>query len=549
MWCGRLRIRGVLAVALATGCRGLAQAPPAMPLATLDVTVVDAAGHAVREGLAAGNFAVLEDGKPQVVEGFDTPAQHEAGNEPARTLFVLDELNDTIGGVQVNTQVFLDMARMRTAVRDFLRKQPPTLAGEVELYAITPKGLEVVAPASRDRDALIKALGKRRPVLPSTSSLAWQKPGYVMTLAALRALALNERTLPGRKNVVWMGRGPGQGAHSRNGLANPDASSAKLPQSDGRNGVPDPNANDDRETHRIHTLTELLLAARMTVSAVGAETETTSEFQSGAGIAGYLAQSQRFAFEGDTSFRALIRLTGGEFLNGNDIDGEMRVAASFGRDFFTLAYRPPLAPYDGAFHRVQVKVTPALPATTSAPKLPGPLLALTRAGYYALQPGGGMQAPAEAREDLGAVVTAALPVAGLHLLVTRVERFAGSDRALFTVTVAAGEVQYDPVPGGKAAICALAAAVVALGPEGTVLQSQLRGLDLSAPAGYDAKSGRAFTTQLPLVSVLPQGTQTVRIALRDDRTGRVGTVDVSREELDRVPLTEPARPALRPRTP
>ena len=176
-------------------------------LVFLDVTVLDKKGHLVVKGLTKDDFTITEDKKPQRVFSFEAPETHEVdanleadnpnGKAPM-TVFVLDLLNSS----------FADFAFIRWSVRRYLEAQPMELNSPAELMVIGNQSLEMVQGYTRNREDLLSALKHVPPALPYKlmgPSFYWERFGQ--SLDALQQIALQNKGVPGRKNIVWVGHG------------------------------------------------------------------------------------------------------------------------------------------------------------------------------------------------------------------------------------------------------------------------------------------------------------------------------------------------------
>jgi len=190
------------------------QRPSAVPrikvtsaLVFLDVTVVDKKGRPVVSGLTLDDFTITEDKQPQHSFSFEAPETHVMGpnaedNNPDGkapvTILVLDLLNSS----------FADFAYIRYEVKQFLMAQPPVLTSATELMVIGNESLEMLQRYTRDRAELLYALDHLPAALPFKMTNAifyWER--FAQSIDALQQIALQNRGVPGRKNIVWVGHG------------------------------------------------------------------------------------------------------------------------------------------------------------------------------------------------------------------------------------------------------------------------------------------------------------------------------------------------------
>ncbi len=204
----------VLALVAANGSQAQDQpAPQATPalqinsnLVILDVTVLDKKGKPVVKGLTRDDFTISEDKAPQRIFSFEAPDAHilkrgarEDGEGKAPvTVLVLDLLNSS----------FEEIAYFRHEVKSWLISHPSQLPAPAELLAIRDPALEMLQGYTRSRDDLVYALDHLPAVLPfKYSRPAFFGDRFAQSMDALQQVALPNRGVPGRKNVIWVGRG------------------------------------------------------------------------------------------------------------------------------------------------------------------------------------------------------------------------------------------------------------------------------------------------------------------------------------------------------
>lgn len=176
-------------------------------LVFLDVTVLDKKGRPVVTGLTKDDFTITEDKIPQSIFSFEAPDAHLMGTEAEdespngkvpKTILVMDRLNSS----------FEDFAYIRYEVQQFLKAQPPRLASPTELLVIGNESLEMLQSFTRSRAELLDALKHLPPALPFKMKIrrfGWERFGQ--SLDALDQIAFQNKGVPGRKNVVWVGHG------------------------------------------------------------------------------------------------------------------------------------------------------------------------------------------------------------------------------------------------------------------------------------------------------------------------------------------------------
>src|SRR5271170_1028609 len=176
-------------------------------LVFLDVTVLDKKGHPVVSGLTKDDFTITEDKMPQPIFSFEAPQTHIVdaiagddnpdGKAPV-TIFVLDLLNSS----------FEDFAFIRYSVRTYLAAQPPLLSSPAEMMVIGNKSLELMQGPTRNRVDLLYALDHLPPAIPyKWEADSFDGERFKQSLDALQQIALQNKGVPGRKNIVWVGHG------------------------------------------------------------------------------------------------------------------------------------------------------------------------------------------------------------------------------------------------------------------------------------------------------------------------------------------------------
>jgi VWFA-related protein len=176
-------------------------------LVFLDVTVLDKKGHPVVSGLTKDDFTITEDKQPQSIFSFEAPETHVMGRDseeenpngkPPATIFVLDLLNSN----------FEDFAYIGYEVKRFLMAQPQRLSSPTELMVIGDESLELLQSYTRSKTEILDALDHLPPALPykkMNGAFFWER--FAQSLDALQQIALQNKGVPGRKNIIWVGHG------------------------------------------------------------------------------------------------------------------------------------------------------------------------------------------------------------------------------------------------------------------------------------------------------------------------------------------------------
>ncbi len=361
----------------------VAQAPATSPatlnvttqLVVLDATVLDKVGHVVTQALTRDDFQIEENKKPHEIYSFESASEHSVGAESGdsekspKLIFVLDELNYAYDGQHSPSENVMEQFNQYTYVRKgllaFLQAQPETLLEPTEVPALTHHGYRILVQPTRDRAVMLERVGRHdaglgspyRDFIEETGGMGGGARDLTLTkdsLQAMWSLALQQRSLPGRKLVIWLGRG---GPTLRFLVRrHEDLLKPQVERSP-------PVQQYQRE------ITDLLVDARITLDLIGPG--------GGGAPINPIAVSQQvdsYRFESDFGFSGYISATGGQRKNGNDVRGEIQASVEYGTMYYTMSYRPMNHDFNGEFRRIRVTVK-GHPEWT----------VLTKAGYYAMR--------------------------------------------------------------------------------------------------------------------------------------------------------------------
>lgn len=364
----------------------------------VDVVVTDKSGQPLKD-LAKDRFQVLENGVPQQIAFFE---EHQA--QPAPPAFphplqlppnvytnIATPAPDT-GPVMVllmdalNTPT-ADQVKVRLAMLDYLRKIPQ--GRHIAIFALTSK-LRMLQGFNSDPAALIAALdmvdawqkqsqltddagqdsyadnmtgaGMTSDVLSSyvAHEQAWtidERVGY--TLEALNALSTYLSALPGRKNLIWFSSSFPLGI-------GPDS---QMPQGFDPARFVSENLGRGRDySSEVRSTSELLMLARVAVYPMDPSAlPTPSMFSStrqnndsihspGAGIAQIDAESSN-EMASHATMDTIAEATGGRaFHSTNDLAGALGTVSQLAANYYTIAYVPKDAKYDGKYRKLTIKV-------------------------------------------------------------------------------------------------------------------------------------------------------------------------------------------------
>jgi VWFA-related protein len=484
-------------------------------LVFLDVTVLDKKGHPVVSGLTKDDFTITEDKIPQTIFSFEAPQAHV--NAPASadanptgeaplTILVLDQLNSD----------FSDFAYIRYETEQFLKSQPRRLTSPTELLLVGNDSMQMLQGLTTNRADLLDALHRLPPSLPykhmNRISFGWELFGQ--SLDALVQIALQNKGVPGRKNVVWVGHGS-PNVYLGSPLLSPQAVS-ELKQ-------------------YAHSTTNMLVDARISLFViypglpVRGNVTTFSAMQA-------IIDIGDDPFAGDINFGLFANETGGKlFYNNNNVDDEMKQSEQMGANYYTLTYQPQNLTPDGKFRRVRVTLRNS------------DLRAVTKAGFYAPD----AHAPIDPRQErmikLTDAVQSTLPFDALGVSLSDLVYQTDTRTVEFTVELKSRNLVFQPSDNGtSAAILTVAAA--SLDQYGKILASRT---DTDTLVAHSPNP-----TQLPdilshfrLTLHVPRKTTRVRVVIQAEDGGRIGSAELDRKTLDSATATATPRPVLERRPP
>jgi VWFA-related protein len=503
---------GVLASCCAAAQAPLTQTPsPQEPtpvltvnarIVILDVVVTDKAGHLV-PGLAKDDFTIYEDQTQQLIRSFERPEEHvlppgvsiestadlaKAPDAPV-TLLVLDELNTR----------FEDMAFARNSLEKYLNAQPAMLNQPTALIAATNTKFQLLRDYTLNRQAVLTALKNHFPEYPWRLMQSGKTgPGaaerLAMSLGSLEQIAEAVSGHPGRKNVVWVGRG----FPAVNTQDSTDQAAAVIEKAV-------QHVIDVMRDARI-TLTTIDPTAN-TSAIVDIETPEDLDMAEGANGADPMA--------GDVNFQLLAPATGGRvYLSRNDVDAEIGTSIRDGDNYYTLSYTPTSASNSTQpYRRIHIKMNrPGLTATT-------------RNGYYVepSAPAGNMASAASKQNldkiafDLGGAANSKLVYTGLQVMAHRVTDTPDT----FAVDVNAKDLSVrEQAEGSLEAEVTLM--IASFDRQNKMIAHRIQEMTARVVSGAASTQSAEFRIQ----AEIPAGATRVRVIARDAVSGKMGTADL-----------------------
>jgi hypothetical protein len=351
-----------------------------------------------------------------------------------------------------------------------------------------------------NRQAVLTALKNHFPEYPWRLMQSGKTgPGaaerLAMSLGSLEQIAEAVSGHPGRKNVIWVGRG----FPAINIQDSTDQEAAVIQKAV-------QHVIDVMRDARI-TLTTIDPTAN-TTAIVDIETPEDLDIAEGANGADPMA--------GLVNFQLLAPATGGRvYLSRNDVDAEIGTSIRDGDNYYTLSYTP-TSQNDAAqpYRRISIKMSrPGLTATT-------------RNGYYiqATAPAPD-SAPAVLKQnldkiafDLGGAANSQLVYTGLQVTA---HRLADPPNA-FAVDIDARDLSLQRQSEGDAQ-AEITLMIASFNRQNKMIAHQIQ--ETTAPIKSDATS--AQRAEFRIQAAIPADAARVRVVARDAVSGKMGTADLS----------------------
>ncbi|MGB7729760.1 MAG: VWA domain-containing protein [Candidatus Acidiferrum sp.] len=485
-------------------------------LVFLDVTVLDKKGHPVVSGLTQDDFTITEDKTAQRIFSFEPPETHVLGPNAADsnpegkapvTILVLDLLNSN----------FDDFAYIRYEVQRFLMSQPAQLASPTELMVVGNESLELLQGYTRSRADLLYALNHLPATLPykkMRGAFFWER--FAKSIDALQQIALQSRGVPGRKNIVWVGRG------GPNVFLDPLDFNVKL---------------TDELKQYVHSTTNMLVDARISLFVIYPGLPVRGSAVGFSAMEAYSDIGDGDPFAGDINFGVFVNETGGGklFYNRNDVDKEIRTSEQMGAQYYTLTYQPQNFDANGKFRRIRVTLRDSN------------LRAVTKAGYFAPDKNSPNNPLQQRMSKLAEAVQSTIPFNSLNVSLSGVVHYPDSRSAEFTVELKSKNVIFQPTNDGKSTVI-LTVAAASLNGDRTILASKMENVTLVA-TNPDATQLSQVLSRFQLTIRVPRKTQIVRVVMENQDAGRMGSADLDRKTIDAAPARGTPTPQVHRRPP
>jgi VWFA-related protein len=317
----------------------------------VDVVVTDANGKPVH-GLARGDFSIAEDGKPQRVLSFDVHDFQAAKDLPptpqlpANTFMNVPTAQErgplyVILFDMLNMRVE-DQATARLQLLRFIRDKPE---GARFAIFVLSDGLRLIQGFTADQVQLFSAMDPKTPRAHVPRLFLYADNfgvGEVSVIAsAFTTIARFLDGLPGRKNVIWV---------------TGSLSSSILPTADSE-------ADAATYSDEIKQAVDAMARSQVAVYPVDVRGTMTTHVSSsrgmGSGGAAMMTSSDSSIIEASyATEEEVARATGGHaFYSSNDLKEALAKATETGAEYYTLSYSPSNQKYDGQMRKIGVELS------------------------------------------------------------------------------------------------------------------------------------------------------------------------------------------------
>lgn len=330
-----------------------------------------------------------------------------------------------------------------------------------------------------------------------------------LTLDALTGIAQNLKSLPGRKNLIWVSEGfpfsiePGKIVDARDHVS-------------GRN-----------YTVSISSTANALFDSQIAIYPIDSRGIITSDVydpasrgfdaigrtQTQIGLTSTVSEENNNLDVVHSSMQEIAERTGGRaFYNRNEIGDAIVESMKDGTTYYTLAYSPTNHDWNGKFRRIGVKS-----------KRPGMKLRY-RLGYFAIPPGAN-RSPQEQAAAFAQAMDISSPVSTAILFQARVipPSAKTSNEVVVNYLIPAAGLSFED-GADNLHHASVNCSVEVFSSNGELLKKD--GTNLTAalqPEVYDKVVREGFPCQEKLA--LPSGEYNLRLGVRDNSTGMIGTAD------------------------
>lgn len=332
-----------------------------------------------------------------------------------------------------------------------------------------------------------------------------------LTLEALNAIARNLKPLPGRKNLIWVSEGfpfsiePGTTVNARDSVT-------------GRN-----------YTVAIAATANALFDSQVAIYPIDSRGIVTSDLYDPAsrgfdpigrpeteiGLTSTVSEENNNLNVVHSSMQEIAERTGGKaFYNRNEIGGAIVESMNDGATYYTLAYSPTNRDWNGKFRHISVK------SKRSGVRL------RYRLGYFAMQTGTpAKQGPQEEAATFERAMDISSPVSTAVLFQARVfpPSAKTQNQVVVNYSIAAAGLSFAQTPD-QLQHASVNCAVEAYSAKGERVQKDATTMTAALQPDVFSKVVReGFPCQEKLM--LPPGDYIIRLGVRDNTTGTIGTAD------------------------
>ncbi|MCU1220153.1 MAG: hypothetical protein JWN42_1350 [Candidatus Angelobacter sp.] len=548
-------------------------------LVVVDVVARDAIGAPVTD-LKQEDFTVIEDGKEQKLRIFnfqhpDDSVATAPPQSPANRENVVDNLPHFKPGRALNVILMdalntsrLNQVAMRQAMVKFLETLPANepiavylLGDKIRLlqdFTTDPAVLKDVVRSFKGKSSpLLAVSADGSPIAPILPGVAQSLPpgmaGQIrafqdqmtadftdqrvqVTLAALNSLSRTLSGYPGRKNLIW--------------ISETFPFDVMLSSATGRSSL-----NDRNYSHEIARTGNMLSDSQVAIYPLDARglavsgifNVANSADQYGNGLAGSTLRggmSSSMDREADDRMAAhgtmndLADRTGGRaFYNRNDLDGAVRDSITDGSTYYTLGYYPENKDWNGSFRKIQVKLNR------------GGVKLRYRIGYFAMDSAAFAKlSPRRQDEDFDDAMTLNIPVSTAlpFQAVVTPPSAKTQNKVVVTYRVDPHALSFETGNDGLQAVnmeCAVRVFPKKNPDKAVATEAQKMGGALNADA-Y-AKVMKGFFPCRDLLTLQP-GDYLLRLGVRDNVTGLIGTANASLTIPEESSSASPSAPPGKP---
>jgi VWFA-related protein len=522
-------------------------------LVVVDVVATNSKGEPIPD-LKAEDFVITEDGAPQPVRSFSfQQAARERGapqevaqketadvitNTPRHkegaiwSVIVLDALNSPMLDQSDTRQQLLKvleklpdqpvavyvLGTQLRLIQDFssdpqvLKRAIASLKNKAPALLDNPKGGH---EAERYPAAFIAAL----PPQAMASILRWEgestasrtRSRLQLTLDALNAIARNLKSLPGRKNLIWVSEGfpfsidPGNVVRARDAVSGHNYTVAVSQTA---------NALFDSQI-AIYPIDSRGMVASQVYDPASRGVDAIGLGESQIGLDSTVSKQNGDLDATHTSMLEVAERTGGKaFYNRNEIGNAIVESMNDGGAYYTLGYYPTNHNWNGRFRRISVKT-----------KRPGARLR-HRSGYFALEPASFTR---ETQAEQARLFTQAMninaPVSTQVLFQARVlpSSVQTQNQVVVNYLIPASGISFSK-GSDDLQHASINCAVEVYSEKGDSIKKD--GATMTAalkPDVYEQVVRQGFPCQQKLT--LPLGDYLLRLGVRDNTTGAIGTAD------------------------